>query len=107
MPLRRLESSSSGGSTKLGPLPTGEVLARWPNVHEFLTSSWWEVGIARSTGTVMIFVEGSAWKLWVHDRDSLNGAFLSAGTLEDALERLNAGLESGSLDWRPDRKGKK
>jgi hypothetical protein len=79
-------------------------LKRFSNVVSFLVQSKWEDGSSRVTGTVMLFVEGGCWKAWAHNRDSGEGAFLSALTLEGLLKSLDAGLESGQLDWREDRK---
>jgi hypothetical protein len=55
----------------------------------------------------MLFVEAGQWKAWLHDRDRSEGCFLTAVTPEQLLERMNEGLETGAMDWRPDRKGKR
>jgi len=107
MGLKRNETSVGA------PLPTlpdgsgGAWEKAYPNVVEFLAMQAWPDGTARSTGTVMLMVEGGRWKCWVHDRDASLGAFVSAADLTALLKSLNTGLESGGLDWRPDNKVKR
>lgn len=106
-----LKRNSVDGGAPQRPLLEGSA-GPWeksfPNVVEFLSSCSWPDGTARSTGTVMLMVESGLWKAWVHDRDASLGAFVSGENLQLLLKRLNEGLESGGLDWRPDRKvGKK
>jgi hypothetical protein len=80
-------------------------LASCPSLLEWLTDVAWTDGSVRTTGTVMIFVEGGRWKAWLHDRDALEGCFVSATTLAGLLTAVEGVLEEGGGDWRPDRKG--
>jgi hypothetical protein len=100
--------AESGSPQSLLPDGSGGVWEKqFPNVVEFLSSLRWEDGTARSTGTVMLMVEGGLWKAWVHDRDAGRGAFASAATLAKLLAVVNDGLETGSMDWRPDKRAAK
>jgi hypothetical protein len=97
---RAPEDSSPGGQAAVG----GELSKRWPHVLEFLASCSWGDGTSRVTGTVMLLTEGGRWKAWAHDRDSSEGLFVSALTLEGTLDALEDILITGNGDWRPDKK---
>jgi len=91
-----------------GPAPASRPeIGYWKelaNLVEFLSNSTWPDGTSRSTGTVMLFREAGSWKAWLHDRDALQGAFLTAPTLVELLERCDEAVGTGSGDWRPDAK---
>jgi len=107
MGLKR-NSCGDGSPPKAMPENSGGAWDKsYPNVVEFLSKVTWEDGSGRSTGTVMFLVENGWWKAWVHDRDASLGCFVSASSLPDLLKTLNQGLETGAMDWRPDRNGKK
>lgn len=96
---------ASGDSSSGGPAPVGgELSKRWPHVFEFLSSLAWPDGSSRVTGTVMLLTEAGRWKAWAHDRDSAEGVFVSAGSLEGTLDELEDLLSTGGGDWRPDKR---
>jgi hypothetical protein len=96
-----LEPSSS-------PAAGGDWSKWWPNVVEFLSMPRWPDGSLRETGTLLLFSEGGSWKCCAHDRDTGEKAFLASRTPEELLSVLDKGLETGQMDWRPDKaRGKK
>ncbi len=106
--IARNAAANGSPSKVLSEKSGGSWEKEYPSVVEFLTRSSWEDGSGRLTGTIMIMVESGLWKSWVHDRDASIGAFVSSGTLPGLLKALDKGVETGQLDWRPDRpKGRK
>lgn len=75
----------------------------FPSSLEFVCRPAWEPGAPRSTGTIMVMIDGPLWKLWAHDRDSGESLFVSGTTLEAALRSLEGHLTEGSGEWRPDK----
>lgn len=90
-------SGPAGGNVAAGDL--GQVA---PALVEFLTALKWEDGAARQVGTVMLMVDGSAWKAWVHDRDGKRSCFVSARTPWDLLNTVEDVLANAGGEWRPD-----
>jgi hypothetical protein len=103
MPLHRRDRN--------GPQVTWEELAReefiWcqPCLCEFLCCSSWEGGVARTTGTLLLFFEAGTYRAALHDRDGRETLFASGASLADLLASLEAHLAGGSGDWRKDRDG--
>lgn len=101
----------------LGPRPaavvTSEVLLytpsddaflrAYPLIHEYLTTTRWEGGELRETSTLFLFFEQNVFKLMVNDRDLKRKCFVSAGSVSAVLAKADRGLETGDLDWRPDK----
>jgi len=101
--IARNAASAGSPAKSIAEKSAGSWEKSYPALVEFLTKLAWEDGSTRSTGTVMLLVEAGLWKCWVHDKDASLGAFVSSGTLEGLLKAVDKGVESGSLDWRPDR----
>jgi hypothetical protein len=57
----------------------------------------------RVTGSVSLFYQDSGLKSAVRDRASGKVAFVWANSLFTLLCRVQSGLRTGQLDWRPDR----
>lgn len=97
--LRRNERHQAGG---IPLLPPGECeLSRaYPALVEFLSLREWEPGVARTTGTILIVIDGGLWKGWLNDRDVLRAAWLSASTLTGLLAAAEGGLREDGLEWR-------
>jgi hypothetical protein len=75
----------------------------FPCCLEFLLRPVWEEGGARTTGTVMLMVDGGRWKVWAHDRDQGESCFLSGRSLEECFRALEMALSAGNGEWRRDR----
>lgn len=104
MKRRERGSSSSPG---VSPLSGGDWSKWYPALCEFLSMHAWEDGTARATGTVMLLSEDGRWKAWVHDRDSLEGLFVSGSTPDAVLSSVEALLVAGDGEWRPDKRPSK
>ena len=78
--------------------------AAHPRLHEFLTEVVWDDGKPRKTGTLMLVVEDSWWKIWLHDRDGKGSAWFTAGSMLDGLTAVEQALEDGTVAWRVDRR---
>lgn len=108
MALHRRSAPAAGGSGSPSTLSDqGDYWGGLPSLYEFLSVPKWPDGTSRSTGTVMIFFEGGYWKCWVHDRDSYQGAFVSARTLPELLLEVEEAVATGKGDWRADKGSKR
>lgn len=102
----KIPQGSSGSNGKVVPLSSSSViLGDVPNVTEFLLSVSPEGTLLRQPGSIQVFVEGGKFKARLKDREEKVYCFVSASSLDDLLLAVNAGLEDGSLDWRPDTEG--
>jgi hypothetical protein len=75
----------------------------YPGIWEFVARQMYQ-GSPRATGKVVFFVEGGKATLCFIDRKTAQVAFFTAGTLAEALVGAEKALQSGSLDWRMDKK---
>jgi len=83
--------------------PSCAFSASYCALVEFLGVSRWPDGTPRVPGTATLFADDGSWKLCLSDKDSQRIAFVTAGSPTEALERAEAGLRAGSLDWRAQR----
>lgn len=71
----------------------------YPRIHQFLTQSRWG-GVTRKTGTLLVFCDDCKFKVCLNDRETGMSAFLSFGSILEALDGLEKALTIGDLDWR-------
>lgn len=79
---------------------------RWPMLLERMTCSKWDDGRGRETDTLLLFFGDSGWQGVLKDRAEGYIAFVTAGSPEEILDVLEAGLQGDSLSWRADRYAK-
>jgi hypothetical protein len=105
MGVLRRRRAQTGGGYAAGQFPIDEAAeAMFPVLFQFLTATTWpEEGGPREPGTILLFMEGMAFKAMLKDKDDPAVCFVTAASLQGLLEALEAGLESGGLDWRKDR----
>lgn len=72
----------------------------YPDLCAFMADEAWDDGSLRETGTLFLFISGTAWKGMLKDRSLGRVAFVTGITLEGILTHLDEGLRDGSLDWR-------
>lgn len=72
----------------------------YPALWEYLTLAAWDDGKPRQTATLTVFCEEGVVKLCLNDRDQDRSGWVSAATVETALERLDADLREDEVDWR-------
>lgn len=90
-----------------GAATTATVGGSFPFLVAFLTDRVWADGAARITGTLTVFLECGQWKGCISCRSTSRKAFLSAGSFQELLERLEEHLTSDDLDWKRDTGGKR
>jgi len=78
----------------------------YPTLHAFLTLTGY-AGAARQSGTVSVSAEDGMFKAAINDREAGFFAFVSCKTLAGLLDKLEAGLKTGQMDWRPSKYKKK
>ncbi|GAG64990.1 unnamed protein product [marine sediment metagenome] len=76
---------------------------RYPGIWEFICQHAYN-GKPIETSKVIFFVDGNKASLCLSDRHQGQVAFFTAETFGEALEGAENGLQSESLDWRPDKK---
>jgi hypothetical protein len=110
MSLARRVDSIDLSDPKTAREGAGDFGARYPTLADFiLLQVWPDSGEKRASGNLMLFVQDGAVKARLIDNDSHEVAWVTAGTLADVLDRVEAMLSEGRGDWRPDRQsgGKK
>lgn len=98
--LRKREAATRDGVDVRCDVPTDSIMGQYPTLWEFLTSSAYEDGSKRATGSMLLFVDMGVLKACLNDRDTGEVAFLSGPSLESLLARASNGLEDGSIEWR-------
>jgi len=103
MPLKKPSASNSSGGSSAATISTGTMLAAFPTLLEFLTHSKWEDGSPRQRGTLLLFVDGSAWKGCLKDKNGPRVCFVTSSDLDGLFLSIEDGLVGDTLDWRVDR----
>jgi len=100
-----LQRRTVGGSGPGGEWPACDstISTKLPALAEFLAADKWGDGADRVPGTILIFVDAGTLKACINDKDQDAVAFLTARTMQELLESIEAGLRSGKLDWRAQR----
>jgi len=111
MPLKVPGRGSTNGSATAPATSEGQYLGKLSNLMEFLCSVSGPEGGKREPGTLQVTSRSGKWQLKVKCPNGRVYAFVTQDSLDEALETVELGLESGDLDWRPDtwegaRKGK-
>lgn len=75
-------------------------LADYPTLFEFLTSTRWEDGAGRITGTFTMSYDRGRLKCSLNDRDGGNFVFVTLSPAEVVWEQLERVLSSPSTEWR-------
>jgi hypothetical protein len=71
-----------------------------PAIWEFVSTAKNEDGTRRQTSTLLAFVEAGCWKLCLSERESGLSLWAAGETFLEALEALEACLQSPSPQWR-------
>lgn len=79
---------------------TAEMSKLFPTIAAYLTEATWDDGATRELATLLLFVDGTRWKLCLNDRALGRVAFVTGADPEEALTQLEDGLARDSLDWR-------
>lgn len=81
-----------------------EMSAEYPEMLAFLAEEKWSDGTNRLRGNIMLVIEGSYMKAWIHDKDGARSGWVSGGSFRDVLAAAELALSRGQLDWRPDKR---
>jgi hypothetical protein len=95
--MKRPKSVEEMGGERPDP---GKLLENVREVYDLLTDGTWEDGSRRALATLLLFAEGSNWKLCVSDRATGRVAFVTGRTPEDVIAITNEQLLEERLDWR-------
>jgi len=98
---KQTSSAPDRGAAPVPIMPTFE--GDYPNLFAYLFQDRWEDGSTRQTTTLLFFSERGELKCCVNDRDAQRTVFLTCSDVQDALRRVEDGLEGGTLDWRQKR----
>lgn len=77
-----------------------EFQERYPALWEFVSIARNDDGSRRQTSTLLAFVEAGCWKVCLGERESGLSLWAAGETLQDALEALEACLQSPNPQWR-------
>lgn len=102
MPLQRRLPAVAGGPSPLAA--DAEPLAeQYPNVAERMTEQAFADGTPRKVDTCLIFAADGAWKVCLRDREDGVCLWVTAVSLLDVLDVLEAALKDPHAVWRADR----
>ncbi len=88
-------------------LKDNEFVKKWPTVLSYLSDDTWDNGDTRKTSTLTLFIEESAFKIALNDRDLEQSVYLTGESLRDVLDATEKCLRSNTADWRPWNRAKK
>jgi len=86
--------------------PDDEFAALYPTVVDYLVSSKYDDGSARSRSSVSLFVEDGCVKLSLNDKDTRRTLYVASQSVDEAFKTLEAALQVDNPPWRS-WKGKK
>lgn len=93
-----------GGHPGKAAVPSGELLrlerVKFPRLVEYLEEVKWDDGSKRETSTLMLLVEDGWLKACLNDRAMGCSLWVTADTVEAALDALEGHLERGDGEWR-------
>jgi hypothetical protein len=67
----------------------------------------WDDGQVREPSAITVRAEGTRFNVALNDRDAKASLYVTADTLDEALEALEAALKRPGADWRPWKAGTK
>lgn len=82
----------------------GDFEKEWPYLSAFMSSTSWDDGTIRETGTLLLFVQEGYLKACINDRALDRSAFVTGPSINCLFDLVEAGLEQDSLDWRKRRR---
>lgn len=99
--LRRGEGSKGPSDRVELTARDADFIALFPSLWTFVTADKWpEDGKPRLTASITFFVEDGGLKAWLNDRAQGRGCCVTGASCGQLLDRLEAGLVEGTLDWR-------
>lgn len=88
-----------------GGLPArGDCLSQLDTLFSYLSDDLWDDGTERTRSTMMIFADGSQWKVWFNDRAMNRTCWMTGETIESALIQLDQELADDSVGWKAEGK---
>jgi hypothetical protein len=98
-----MKRPDAGATPQSGQTLKDEVFEGfYPKLLAHLSETVWEDGKQRKPSTLLVMVENSRWKAFLHDRDGKRGFWISAESWEWLLEALEGAVDSSSTEWRKD-----
>lgn len=96
----RIQDNSTGFSDPV-------FRAAYPAVFEHLADTTWEGGGTRETSTMVLRVEGGRFNVALNDREAKASMYVTADTVEEAIQAIEAMLQTDNADFRPWKGGTK
>lgn len=103
--LRKPGSRAMAEVAELDAASPGAWEKSYPALWSFLTATAFPDGDRRQPGTILLFLDQGRLKACLSDRECSEVAFVTGSTPESLLERVEVGLASCDLDWRPANRG--
>jgi hypothetical protein len=83
-----------------------EFLKRYPVLTQWMTDGKWDDGKPREVSTLSVNLKEGVVNLGLSDHEAQASLYTTAGTLQEALEQLEAALRDETGAWRPWKAGK-
>lgn len=104
--MKRPEKKASTVDKRV-PMPDGDFASGYPLVTEYLCTQQYDDGSPRERSALSLFCEDGMLKLALNDKAEGRSLYVSAESLEDALELLERALHATNAPWRLWPKGRK
>lgn len=101
--LSKIPSESNGSVGEFVFQGECDFSTQFPGLFELVSRRKLE-GKDRETGRILIYSDNGRATVCLMDRCTGQVAFFSAGTIGECLEGCERGIQSGSLDWRKDKR---
>jgi len=94
-------AATVGNGSSTSSASPGQLLGPFSELWAFLTQNRWPDGKPRLTGRLSLSFSHGVLTLSAVDEESGQYATLSGATLDDLFLSFEAGLNDGTLPWRP------
>jgi len=98
--MKRAQAEMQKSKGKWTP-STDRFLKDRPTIDQHLTDAWWDDGKPREVCSLTIRMGHSAAMVSLNDSDNEQSITTNAESVEEALDRLEAYLSTGTPSWRP------
>jgi len=98
--MKRVQTETQKSKGKWSPSKDVFLKGR-PSLDQFLTDAWWDDGKPRDVCTLTVRVGFESAMVSLNDAENEQSISTNGKDVDDAIERLEAYLATGTPSWRP------
>jgi hypothetical protein len=103
MTMKKREALGLTGVVMPGPASTSVILAKLPNVRDFLSSTAWDDGSPRVPGKMSLTANGTVWEVTLQCPSTASRMTFRGGKLDDVLTLAEQYVNAPDAPWEVDR----